>query len=41
MENKKIIFIGGLHRSGTSTLTRLIGSSYLTSIHTKTNVPEN
>ena len=44
MENllkKKYIFICGLHRSGTSTLTKMIGTSNLVSIHTNTNVSEN
>lgn len=38
---KKYIFICGLHRSGTSTLTKIIGTSNLVSIHTNTNVPKN
>lgn len=38
---KKYIFICGLHRSGTSTLTRILGNSNLVSIHTNTNVIEN
>ena len=38
---KKYVFICGLHRSGTSTLTKIIGTSNLVSIHTNTNVPEN
>ena len=38
---KKYIFICGLHRSGTSTLTKTIGTSHLVSTHTNTNVPEN
>lgn len=41
MINKKIVFIGGLHRSGTSTLTKIIGSSDIVSIHTNTKKPEN
>ena len=39
--DKKYIFICGLHRSGTSTLTKMIGTSKSISIHTNTNVPEN
>lgn len=38
---KKYIFICGLHRSGTSTLTKIIGTSNLVSTHTNTNVHEN
>ena len=38
---KKYIFVCGLHRSGTSTLTKIIGTSNLVSIHINTNVPEN
>jgi hypothetical protein len=39
--NRKYVFICGLHRSGTSTLTKIIGTSNLVSIHTNTDVPEN
>lgn len=38
---KKYVFIGGLHRSGTSTITNILGTSNLVSILTDTNVPEN
>ena len=38
---KKYVFICGLHRSGTSTLTKILGDSNLVSIHTNTNVIEN
>lgn len=38
---KKYIFICGLHRSGTSTLTKIIGTSNLVSTHRNTNVPQN
>ena len=38
---KKYIFICGLHRSGTSTLAKIIGTSNLVTTHTNTNVPEN
>jgi GR25 family glycosyltransferase involved in LPS biosynthesis len=39
--NKKYIFICGLHRSGTSSLTNLLGKSPKTSHHTNTNVIED
>lgn len=38
---KKYVFIGGLHRSGTSTLRKVIGTSNLVSIHRNTKVPED
>lgn len=38
---KKYVFIGGLHRSGTSAITNILGTSNLVSILTDTNVPEN
>jgi hypothetical protein len=42
MDNlKKYIFICGLHRSGTSILYKIIGSSPKISNHTDTNVPED
>ena len=38
---KKYIFIGGLHRSGTSILNEIIGSSDKVSKHENTNKPED
>lgn len=39
--NKKYIFICGLHRSGTSSLTKLLGKCPKMSCHTNTNVIED
>jgi len=41
VKNKKYVFVCGLHRSGTSTITKIIGSSNLVSMFTNTNVSEN
>ena len=40
-KTKKYIFIGGLHRSGTSILNKIIGSSSNISKHKNTGKPEN
>ncbi len=39
--NKKYIFISGLHRSGTSILYKILGSSNITSKHVNTGVSED
>ena len=41
LSDKKLIFICGLHRSGTSYLQCTLGSSPRISMHTRTSVPEN
>jgi hypothetical protein len=41
MNNKKYVFISGLHRSGTSILFKILGSSAKISKHEKAGVPEN
>jgi hypothetical protein len=38
-KNKKVIFIGGIHRSGTTPLMKLLGSSPKISIHKNTGIP--
>ena len=38
---KKYVFICGLHRSGTTTLTNIIATSNLISELTKTKAPKN